>query len=250
MPTLPVAPPIWRRIMVYTAPSHRHGKSRGRRAVAAEVAAARKSTPDRCRNQMRLSGARTGRVYAALPSSRKEMRVSETRTSVSDAPPFASTSFMNAAYDSSTGRGAPDERRMPCMMISIMTKRTGRTGRNLTRSTTQRRVHCGSGLGEPSASLGRSFCRSRCSGLSGGPNLSLAHTMGGTRNGRNGVARGAPCIAARSGALVGSNAPAWLQASRRSAARAYAIFFFAFLQLGGSRSPRCVLGHQYCNTAR
>ena len=67
------------------------------RAEAAEVAAARNSgTPWRWRNQRNSCGARTGRVKAALPSRRKEIRVSEIRISVSDEP-RVSTSFMKAA---------------------------------------------------------------------------------------------------------------------------------------------------------
>ena len=61
LPTDPVEPPSCRRIIVYTRPSHRHGKRRGSSAEAAEVAAARKSTPLRCKNQITCGRACTTR---------------------------------------------------------------------------------------------------------------------------------------------------------------------------------------------
>ena len=108
-------------------------------------------------------GARTGRVKVAWPSRRKEILVSEMRMSLIDEA-RVSTSDMNIAYDSSTGRGMARARRMPMSTERMKMTIKGWSGRSFTRSACHRRTHIGSGR-EPSPgdAIDRSFLRIFCS---------------------------------------------------------------------------------------
>eukprot|EP00966_Prymnesium_polylepis_P253659 5863097-Prymnesium_polylepis.1 len=103
--------------------------------AALPPADARNSTPARWRYERSSYCARTGRVYAGWPSSKKEKRESDMRSPLIELASLAAID-MNAEKGTSIARGAAAARRDACATSRLRTMIAGRSG--LRRASTAR----------------------------------------------------------------------------------------------------------------